>query len=40
MECEKKIRCLFGTDGVRDVANKGLMTPELRFVSGVPTCFT
>lgn len=26
---EMKIRCLFGTDGVRDVANRGLMTPEM-----------
>ena len=34
MECEKKIRCLFGTDGVRDVANKGLMTPELALRLG------
>jgi len=25
----KKIRCLFGTDGVRDVANKGVMIPEM-----------
>jgi phosphoglucosamine mutase len=23
------IRCLFGTDGVRDVANRGFMTPEM-----------
>jgi len=30
-ECpmDKKIRCLFGTDGVRDVANKGVMIPEM-----------
>lgn len=26
---DKKIRCLFGTDGVRDVANKGVMIPEM-----------
>jgi phosphoglucosamine mutase len=26
---EMRIRCLFGTDGVRDVANRGLMTPEM-----------
>ncbi len=25
----KRVRCLFGTDGVRDVANKGTMTPEM-----------
>jgi len=24
-----KVRCLFGTDGVRDVANRGVMTPEV-----------
>lgn len=24
-----KVRCLFGTDGVRDVANRGMMTPEM-----------
>ncbi|WP_029166370.1 phosphoglucosamine mutase [Aminiphilus circumscriptus] len=24
-----KVRCLFGTDGVRDVANRGAMTPEM-----------
>jgi phosphoglucosamine mutase len=34
MEGEKKVRCLFGTDGVRDVANKGLMTPELALRLG------
>ncbi|MBL3593805.1 MAG: phosphoglucosamine mutase [Synergistaceae bacterium] len=25
----RAVRCLFGTDGVRDVANKGTMTPEM-----------
>ena len=29
-----KIRCLFGTDGVRDVANRGLMTPEMALSLG------
>jgi phosphoglucosamine mutase len=29
-----KIRCLFGTDGVRDVANRGLMTPEMAMSLG------
>ena len=28
MASSEKIRCMFGTDGVRDVANRGLMTPE------------
>jgi phosphoglucosamine mutase len=28
-EIDMNIRCLFGTDGVRDVANRGLMTPEM-----------
>jgi len=31
---EKKIRCLFGTDGVRDVANRGAMTPEMALRLG------
>lgn len=31
---EKKIRCLFGTDGVRDVANRGVMTPEMALRLG------
>lgn len=30
----KKSRCLFGTDGVRDVANRGLMTPEMALRLG------
>ena len=25
----ERVRCLFGTDGVRDVANRGMMTPEM-----------
>lgn len=29
-----KIRCLFGTDGVRDVANRGVMTPEMALRLG------
>ena len=29
-----KSRCLFGTDGVRDVANRGLMTPEMALRLG------
>lgn len=29
-----KNRCLFGTDGVRDVANRGLMTPEMALRLG------
>ncbi|NLH95331.1 MAG: phosphoglucosamine mutase [Synergistaceae bacterium] len=29
-----KIRCLFGTDGVRDIANRGLMTPEMALSLG------
>lgn len=28
------VRCLFGTDGVRDVANKGIMTPEMAMGLG------
>ena len=31
---EKKIRCLFVTDGVRDVANRGVMTPEMALRLG------
>jgi phosphoglucosamine mutase len=33
-ESEKKVRCLFGTDGVRDVANRGVMTPEMALRLG------
>lgn len=33
-ESEKKVRCLFGTDGVRDVANRGAMTPEMALRLG------
>lgn len=35
-ESEKpgNVRCLFGTDGVRDVANRGLMTPEMALNLG------
>jgi phosphoglucosamine mutase len=29
-----RIRCLFGTDGVRDIANRGLMTPEMALSLG------
>lgn len=29
-----KVRCLFGTDGVRDVANSGIMTPEMAMRLG------
>ena len=29
-----RIRCLFGTDGVRDVANRGIMTPEMALSLG------
>ena len=29
-----KIRRMFGTDGVRDVANRGLMTPEIAIRLG------
>lgn len=31
---EGKVRCLFGTDGVRDVANRGVMTPEMALRLG------
>lgn len=31
---ERKIRCLFGTDGVRDVANRGMMMPEMAMRLG------
>ena len=34
MACPDKIRCMFGTDGVRDVANRGLMTPETALSIG------
>ena len=34
MTCPDKIRCMFGTDGVRDVANRGLMTPEAALSFG------
>ncbi len=34
METPSKVRCLFGTDGVRDVANKGIMTPEMAMKLG------
>ncbi|QTX31289.1 phosphoglucosamine mutase [Aminithiophilus ramosus] len=30
----KAVRCLFGTDGVRDVANRGTMTPEMALRLG------
>jgi phosphoglucosamine mutase len=33
-ETSRKCRCLFGTDGVRDVANRGLMTPEMALRLG------
>jgi len=33
-EPERFSRCLFGTDGVRDVANRGLMTPEMALRLG------
>ncbi|MDR3321960.1 MAG: phosphoglucosamine mutase, partial [Synergistaceae bacterium] len=29
-----RVRCLFGTDGVRDVANRGIMTPEMAMRLG------
>ena len=32
--CIKKVRRMFGTDGVRDVANKGMMTPETALKLG------
>ena len=34
MASQEKIRCMFGTDGVRDVANRGLMTPETALSFG------
>lgn len=34
MAVSGKVRCLFGTDGVRDVANRGLMTPEMALGLG------
>ena len=34
MTVEKKMCCLFGTDGVRDVANRGDMTPEMALRLG------
>jgi phosphoglucosamine mutase len=34
MTAPEKIRCMFGTDGVRDVANRGLMTPEAALSFG------
>ena len=34
MASPEKIRCMFGTDGVRDVANRGLMTPETALSFG------
>lgn len=34
MGTSDKIRCLFGTDGVRDVANRGIMTPEMAMRLG------
>ena len=30
----ERVRCLFGTDGVRDVANRGDMTPEMALRLG------
>lgn len=30
----QNVRCLFGTDGVRDVANRGIMTPEMALTLG------
>jgi len=33
-ESGEKSRCLFGTDGVRDVANRGIMTPEMALRLG------
>ncbi len=30
----QRVRCLFGTDGVRDVANRGSMTPEMALRLG------
>lgn len=34
MGTSDKVRCLFGTDGVRDVANRGIMTPEMAMRLG------
>jgi phosphoglucosamine mutase len=34
MASPEKIRCMFGTDGVRDVANRGMMTPEMALSFG------
>lgn len=31
---ENPMRCLFGTDGVRDIANRGAMTPEMALRLG------
>lgn len=31
---KQRVRCLFGTDGVRDVANRGIMTPEMALSLG------
>ncbi len=33
-EAAEKKRCLFGTDGVRDIANRGAMTPEMALRLG------
>jgi phosphoglucosamine mutase len=34
MVTSERVRCLFGTDGVRDVANSGIMTPEMAMRLG------
>lgn len=34
LKSSNKVRCLFGTDGVRDVANRGSMTPEMVMCLG------
>ena len=34
VKSSNKVRCLFGTDGVRDVANRGSMTPEMVMCLG------
>jgi len=34
MDENSRERCLFGTDGVRDIANQGLMTPEMALRLG------
>lgn len=34
MGTSDRVRCLFGTDGVRDVANRGIMTPEMAMRLG------